>query len=107
MAYVLAQANPLATTDTDLYTVPAGKEAIVSTIAICESAGTPTIYRVLLRANGDAATAAHRLIYGVPVDGNDTTFVTVGLALSAGDVITVWAGTGDVTFQAFIDEKDA
>ena len=107
MAYVLKQSNPTATTDTDLYTVPAGKEAVVSTIAVCESAGTPTRYRVLIRDDGDTAAAVHRLVYDAPVGALDTVFITVGATLSATDVITVYAATGDVTFQAFIDEKDA
>lgn len=107
MAYVLAQSNPTATTDTDLYTVPAAKEAVISTIAVCEHNDVATRYRVLIRDNGDAAAAVHRLVYDAPVGGLDTVFITVGATLGENDVVTVYAGTADVTFTAFIDEKDA
>jgi len=35
---VLGQSNPAATTATTLYTVPAGTQAVVSTIAVCNQA---------------------------------------------------------------------
>lgn len=107
MAYVLKQSNPAATTDADLYTVPAGKESVVSTIAVCNHAATTATFRVMLRDDGDTAADVHRLVWDQTVSSNDTLFVTAGITLGATDVITVYASTADVTFQAFIDEKDA
>jgi hypothetical protein len=105
MAYVLAQSNPAATTDTDLYTVPANTEAVVSTIAISEHAGIATTYRILLRDDGDAAADEHRLVYGAAIAGNDTVFITIGATLGPDDVVTVYAETGDVTFMLFAETR--
>lgn len=106
MAFTVKQENPAAATAADLYTVPASKEAVISTLAICEHNNVATSYRVLIRPNGDAAADEHRLAFDAPVGGRDTILMTVGIALAAGDVITVQAATADVTFMAFVNETD-
>jgi hypothetical protein len=103
MAYTVKQSNPAAATPADLYTVPAGKEAVISTLAVCEHGDVATRFRVLVRPAGAAAAAVHRLVYDAPVAGLDTVFLT---ALAAGDVVTVEAATADVTFTAFVSETE-
>jgi hypothetical protein len=106
MAYTVKQSNPAAATPADLYTVPAGKEAVISTLAVCEHGDVATRFRVLVRPAGAAAAAVHRLVYDAPVAGLDTVFLTIGAALAAGDVVTVEAATADVTFTAFVSETE-
>jgi len=106
MPYKVGQSNPAATTPADLYTVPASTEAVISTLAVCEHAGTATTVRVLVRPDGDTAADVHRLIFDAPLNAYETQFYTLGIALAATDVVTVEAATGDVTFQAFINETD-
>jgi hypothetical protein len=54
---VLGQVAPGATTDTTLYTVPAGTEAVVSTLIVANRASTAATYRIAIRPN--AATLAN------------------------------------------------
>jgi hypothetical protein len=42
---VLGQLNPSATTATTLYTCPAGTQTVISTITICNQAGTSGTYK--------------------------------------------------------------
>ena len=42
---VLGQSNPAATTATTLYTVGAGKSAVVSTITVCNQAASAATFR--------------------------------------------------------------
>lgn len=100
---VLGQSAPSATTGTDLYTVPAAKSTVVSTIAICNRA-TATTFRVAIRPAGAAIADQHYIVYDSAIGANDTVFLTVGIALAATDVITVYAGTANLSFNAWGDE---
>ena len=60
---ILGQAAPADTSNANAYTVPSGKEAIVSSIAIANVTATDALYEVYVRANGAAASAANALIF--------------------------------------------
>jgi len=49
---VLGQSNPAATTATTLYTVGAGKSAVVSTITVCNQAAATATFRIAVRVSG-------------------------------------------------------
>lgn len=101
---VLGQSNPSATTNTTLYTVPSSKEAVVSSISICNLASSSATYRIAIRPAGAAIANQHYLAYDVTVGAADTTIITVGITLAATDVITVYASTANLAFSAFGDE---
>ena len=105
MAYKVFQSNPAATTPADLYTVPSAKEAVISTIAICNH-GAGDTFTIWIRKAGATAADVHLLAYEVGVDANETFFITAGIALATTDVVTVEAGSADMTFQAFVNEVD-
>jgi glucose-6-phosphate dehydrogenase assembly protein OpcA len=105
MAYkVLGQSNPSATTATTLYTVPAASSAVVSTISVCNQASTAATFRIAVRPAGAALAAQHYIVYGATVPASDTTMLTVGLTLAATDVITVYASSATVSFNAYGSE---
>lgn len=101
---VLGQSNPAANTNADPYTVPSGKSAIISTLAVCNQGASPTTFRVAVRPAGAAIAAQHYVAYDSPVDGNDSVFLTLGITLAATDVVTVRAGTATVSFSVFGSE---
>jgi hypothetical protein len=102
---ILGQAAPANTNNTDLYTVPANTQTIVSTISVTNDTSTSATFRIYVRVNGATAAAVNTLYFDTPLSGNSTLMVTAGLSLNAGDVITVRSGTSDAfTFQAFGSE---
>lgn len=101
---VLGQSNPTATTATTLYTVGAGKSAVVSTITICNQASSSATFRVAIRPAGAALAAQHYISYDSTVAANDTTALTLGMTLAATDVITIYASTSNISFNAFGSE---
>jgi glucose-6-phosphate dehydrogenase assembly protein OpcA len=101
---VLGQSNPSATTNTTLYTVPSSKEAVVSSISICNLASSSATYRIAIRPAGAALSNVHYLAYDVTVGAADTTIITVGITLATTDVITVYASTANLAFHAYGDE---
>ena len=104
---VLGQSNPSATTATTLYTVPASKEAVVSSISICNLASASATYRIAIRPAGATLANTHYLAYDVTVGAADTTIITVGITLATTDVITVYASTANLVFHAYGDEATA
>ena len=51
---LLGQSNPTANTLTDVYTVPAATQAVISTIAICNQSATNASYSIAVSNNGAA-----------------------------------------------------
>jgi glucose-6-phosphate dehydrogenase assembly protein OpcA len=101
---VLGQSAPDATTDTNLYTVPADTSAVISTIVVANRAGTSATYRIAIRPNGATLANQHYIAFDVTVGAADSTTLTLGLTLDAADIITVRASTADLSFSAFGSE---
>ena len=101
---VLGQSNPSATTATTLYTVPSATQAVVSTISVCNQASTAATYRIAVRPAGATLAAQHYIVYGATVPASDSTMITVGLTLGATDVVTVYASSANLSFNAYGSE---
>jgi len=101
---VLGQSNPSATTNTTLYTVPAGNSAVISSITICNQASSNATIRLAVRPAGAAISAQHYIAYDTLISGNDLLTISIGISLAATDVITCYASTSTVSFSAFGSE---
>ncbi len=101
---VLGQSNPSATTATTLYTVPSSTKAVVSTITVCNQAGSAGSFRIAVRPGGATLAAQHYVAYDVAIAANDTTAITLGLTLATTDVITVYASSTSLSFNAYGSE---
>lgn len=101
---VLGQVAPSATTLTTLDTVPSATSAVVSTIAVCNRAATAATYRIAIRPAGAAISDEHYIAYDSTVAANDSTMLTIGITLAATDVISVYASTANLSFNAFGSE---
>jgi len=107
---ILGQSNPSATTVTTLYTVPASKEAVISTISVANLTATSATFRLILQPSADvSATILNKqyLAYDITLGASDSTVITIGLTLATGDVIKVYGSTANIAFQAFGDEATA
>lgn len=101
---VLGQSNPSATTATTLYTVPSATQTVVSTISVANLTGSAATYRIAVRPAGESLANQHYVAYDVTVAANDTTVMTLGITLAATDVLTVYASTANLVFNAFGSE---
>lgn len=104
---VLAQVNPSATTATTLYTAPSSTSTVISTITICNQAASAGSYRVAVRPAGATLAALHYIAYDVPIAANDTTALTLGITLATTDVVTVYASSATMSFNAYGTEITA
>jgi hypothetical protein len=98
---VLGQSSPAATTATTLYTAPT--QAVCSTLSVCNR-GATTTFRVAVRPAGAALSDAHYIVYENSINQYDSVFFTLGITLSATDVVTVYAGTTALSFSLFGSE---
>ena len=101
---VLGQSAPSATTATTLYTVPSATEAVISTIFVCNRGTDAATYRIAVRPNGATLANEHYIAYDVLILGSTSTAITVGVTMDAADVLTIYASSGDLSFNAFGSE---
>lgn len=101
---VLGQLAPSAATDTDAYTVPVSTQTIISSLVITERGGAAASFRIAVRVGGAALSSSQYIAYDSPIAANDLVALTLGIALSAGDVVTVYASSADLSFNLFGSE---
>lgn len=98
---VLAQSAPSATTNTDVYTVPAATQAVISTIVVCNRNNATATYRIAIRPAGAAIANQHYIAYDVVLAASDSTTLTLGITLGATDVVTVYCSTATTSVSVF------
>lgn len=98
---VLGQSAPSATTATDVYTVPASTQVVNSSIVVCNRGTAGTTFRIAVRPNGAALANQHYIAYDTPIAANDIVSLSLGITVDAADVITVYAGNANLTFNLF------
>jgi hypothetical protein len=101
---VLGQSNPSATTLTTLYTVPSSTSTVVSSIVVCNQAGTAATYRIAVRPAGATVAAQHYIVYGSTVAASDSTIITLGMTLATTDVVSVYSSSTTTSFVLFGSE---
>ena len=101
---VLGQSNPSAATLTTLYTCPASKETVISTIVVANQAGTSGTYRIAVRPNGAAIATEHYLVYEASISANSTVAYTIGITMDASDVLSIQGSSANFSFNAFGSE---
>ena len=98
---ILGQSAPSATTETDLYTVPAATQVIVSTITVANRSSTSATFRIAVCSNGAATANKDYIAYDLSIAGNGILSFTLGLTIDSTDKIKVYASTANLSFGAF------
>lgn len=102
---VLGQSSPAAATPANVYTVGAGLSTVISTVSICNQNATAVTYRISVRPAGAAQATQHYVVFDALLPALSTDFLTIGIALSATDVVTVQASATGVSFSLFGNES--
>jgi len=100
---ILGQAAPNATTEADLYTVPANKNATVK--VICSNRDVATTVRISVGVNG-ASTAANQYLAYDKAIGDYESLSTASFMVGSTDVVRVYAGSANVSFTCTGIEQD-
>lgn len=98
---ILGQAAPSGSVLTDIYTVPIGVSATVSTITVSNRAANQPLFRISVAVTGSIDDPKQYLYYDIPIDPNETFATTIGITMSAGDVLRGYSSTSDLSFNVF------
>ena len=101
---IIGQSAPSATTETDLYTVPAATQTIISTIVVANRSSSDATFRISIAPDGAATANSQFIAYDLSCGGNGINAFTFGLTLDATDKIRVYASSANLTFSAFGSE---
>lgn len=97
-AKILGKSKPAAITDTVIYTVPTSTQAQAN-LFICNQAATAETVRIaLIEAAGTLSTDDY-LLYDSEIPANFSRILT-GIALNAGEKISVRSTNGNASFVA-------
>lgn len=98
---ILGQSNPLATTLTALYTVPAATSVSSSTITVCNQNASAGTFRISVAVAGAADNAKQYLYYDAPIGSKDSFTATIGMTLATTDVVRAYASNASMSFNIF------
>jgi hypothetical protein len=101
---VLGQASPAQNTLVDLYTVPTGNSAVVSTITVCNQNTINVVFRIAVRPGNAAVESKHYISYDTALPALDSIALTLGITLAATDVVGVLATSANVSFNIYGSE---
>lgn len=102
---ILGQVAPAANTANTVYTVPAGTQAVISTINICNPDSTLRAFRVAVVPSGGTLAQKHYIAYETPIQATDSIALSIGISMGNGDFISVFANnTANMSFGVFGSE---
>lgn len=101
---VLGQSSPAATTETDLYTVPAATSAVASSVIVCNRSAVLATFRISIAVGGVATTNKDYIYYDLPIGANDTFIATIGVTLATTDKVKVYASNTNLSFSLYGSE---
>lgn len=98
---ILGQIAPAATTETDLYTVPAATQTTVSSLVIANRHSGAATYRISVSAGSASTSNKDYLIYDKSLAANSTDTIVIGITLNETDKIRAYASTANLSINAF------
>ncbi len=101
---ILGQSAPGATSLTDVYTVPTGKNATLR-ILVANRGGSAATFRVAVSPNGDTISSEHYVAYDEALPANSSV-TSSSKMLGDGDVVRVYASNANLSFSVTGIEQD-
>jgi hypothetical protein len=99
---ILGQITGSSTT-ASLYTVPGATQTVVSSLVAANRASANSTYYIAVVPSGGSLENKNWVAYNVPISGSDSTALTLGITLGAGDSIQV-SGLATGSFSLFGSE---
>ncbi len=105
---VLGQSAPSANTTSNVYTVPAATQAVISSIVVVNrNNNANTTYRLAVQPAGAALANQHYLAFDAPVNALDTVVLTIGVTMGNTDVLSCYSANANMSFSVFGSEITA
>lgn len=102
---ILGQVSPAANQSNTIYTVPAGRQAVTSTINICNQDLSARAFSIAIVKSGESLSAKHYIASNIPIPVNDSIGITIGATLNSNDSVVVSANSSsNLSFSVFGSE---
>jgi hypothetical protein len=88
------------TATSSLYTSPGSTQTVVSSLVACNQSSVNSTYWIAVIPSGDTLSSENWVAFNVPISGSDSTALTLGITLAAGDSIQV-SGLTTGSFSLF------
>jgi len=100
---ILGQINPTGNILSNVYAVPSGNSAIISSLVIANLSelGTGNSFTLSVNTSGVAVSNSSYIAYKVNCPVKDTVTLTLGITLNAGSILSANANSGNFAFTAF------
>ncbi len=98
---ILGQSSPLATTLTDMYTVPTGATSTISSFFAANRTTSGATFRASVAFSGASDSVKQYIYYDTDLPANETFVATVGITMSQNDVFRVYSSQSGVSFNLF------
>jgi hypothetical protein len=100
---ILGQINPTGNILSNVYAVPSGNSAIISSLVIANLSelGTGNSFTLSVNTSGVAVSNSNYIAYRVNCPVKDTVTLTLGITLNAGSILSANANSGNFAFTAF------
>ena len=98
------QGTSSVTSYSNLYTVPSGKSAVISTLSIVNASTADITYRIAIVNSDITPTATDWIVFDSVVSANDGTHLTLGITLTAGQILKVSSSSTSSVFWCFLSE---
>lgn len=92
-------------TPVDIYTVPAATTAAISSVSVCNQNAADITFYLQIRVAGAVDDPSQYIYYNATCPGYDTVIATIGMTLSATDVITIYSNNSNISFNVFGTEN--
>jgi hypothetical protein len=99
---ILGQVAPSANTTSNVYTVPAATQAVISSIVIVNRNNNANCtYRIAAQQAGAALSNQHYIAFDAPIAALDTVALSLGITLGNTDIISVYSANSNLSFSVF------
>jgi hypothetical protein len=103
---ILGQANPNANALTEIYDVPEGNSAVVSTVSFCNANLTSNAFVTMYAVKSGQQPGANNIITNRAIlPMTDTLIFTIGMTLASNDRIVANVTTGNIGASVFGSES--
>ncbi len=99
---VAGQVKPVGGLDAGIYTAPALKAFVASTLVVCNQHETEAdSFWIQIVKSGETPNDAGYIYFNHPLAQRESKQITIGLTLAAGDAILVKSTSGYISFNLF------
>jgi len=99
--YKILGQSAITTAVSNVYTVPANTQAVISSIVVANRSSSNVNYRISVCQNAAAVSNSNYIAYDAVISGNDSIGLSLGITMGNNDLIAANASSNVITLSIF------